>query len=93
MAAPNVARRRLHSQLERRGSPPSEIARADEVLDPEALTIGFARRFTGYKRASLLFHDLERIKKIIMNDLVQFRMAHARRLSAHQKHGFNIRMV
>jgi starch phosphorylase len=37
------------------------------LLDPDALTIGFARRFTGYKRASLIFHDIERIRKILLN--------------------------
>jgi starch phosphorylase len=37
------------------------------LLDPDALTIGFARRFTGYKRASLIFHDLDRIRKILLN--------------------------
>jgi starch phosphorylase len=37
------------------------------LLDPDALTIGFARRFTGYKRASLIFHDLERIRKILLD--------------------------
>jgi starch phosphorylase len=37
------------------------------LLDPDTLTIGFARRFTAYKRATLLFHDLDRIKKILLN--------------------------
>ena len=37
-----------------RGAPPAEIDAADEVLDPEALTIGFARRFATYKRATLI---------------------------------------
>jgi len=37
------------------------------LLDPDTLTIGFARRFTAYKRASLLFQDLDRIKKILLN--------------------------
>jgi len=59
------ARRRLRSQLEQRGSRPSEIRQADEVLDPEALTIGFARRFATYKRATLLFHDVERLVRIV----------------------------
>ena len=36
-----------------------------EVLDPEALTIGFARRFATYKRATLIFRDLERLKRIL----------------------------
>ncbi len=43
-------------------------------LNPEALTIGFARRFATYKRAHLLFRDLERLSKIVNNPLrpVQF---------------------
>jgi starch phosphorylase len=59
------ARRRLRAQLEQRGSRPSEISQAEEVLDPEALTIGFARRFATYKRSTLLFHDLERLARIV----------------------------
>ena len=46
------ARRRLREQLVRRGVPRSEVEAADEVLDPEVLTIGFARRFATYKRAN-----------------------------------------
>ncbi|MGQ9598336.1 MAG: alpha-glucan family phosphorylase [Anaerolineae bacterium] len=61
------ARKRLQSQLEKRGSSPSEIRQAAEVLDPEALTIGFARRFTLYKRGTLLFRDLERLARIVGN--------------------------
>jgi len=59
------ARARLRQQLKNRGAPPAEIARADEVLDPEALTIGFARRFATYKRGALLFRNLERLTAII----------------------------
>ncbi|MCZ7544073.1 MAG: alpha-glucan family phosphorylase [Anaerolineae bacterium] len=59
------ARRRLHRQLESRGAPASEILKADEVLNPDALTIGFARRFATYKRATLLFKDAERLKRIL----------------------------
>ncbi len=58
-------RRRLRNQLERRGAPPSEIEAANEVLDPEALTIGFARRFATYKRATLLFRDLNRLSRMV----------------------------
>ncbi len=63
----SFARKSLKSQLVRRGASPAEIAVAEEVLDPEALTIGFARRFATYKRGTLLFHDMERFKKIISN--------------------------
>ncbi|MBF0543146.1 MAG: alpha-glucan family phosphorylase [Candidatus Riflebacteria bacterium] len=61
------SRTRLISQLKQRGAPPSDIAAAGEVLHPEALTIGFARRFATYKRATLLFKDVERLVKILCN--------------------------
>lgn len=61
------ARQRLSEQLVRRGAPQSEIEDADEVLNPDALTIGFARRFATYKRATLLMRDLNRLKKILNN--------------------------
>lgn len=60
-----VARRKLRQQLENRGAPPTEIAQASEALDPEALTIGFARRFATYKRATLLFRNMERLIRIL----------------------------
>jgi starch phosphorylase len=58
-------RKRLHEQLEQRGATLAELADADEVLDPKALTIGFARRFATYKRATLVLRDLERLDKIL----------------------------
>jgi starch phosphorylase len=61
----SFARNQLRTQLEKRGSGPSEVRQAEEVLDPEALTIGFARRFATYKRATLLFHDVERLGRIV----------------------------
>ena len=59
------ARRRVRNQRVRRGAPQSEIEAADEVLDPDALTIGFARRFATYKRATLLLRDLDRLKRLL----------------------------
>lgn len=61
------ARRRLRDQRIRRGAPQAEIDAADEVLDPDALTIGFARRFATYKRATLLLHDEGRLARILSN--------------------------
>lgn len=61
------ARKRLKMQLTRRHAQMAEIARADELLNPHALTIGFARRVATYKRAHLLYTDLERLKRIITN--------------------------
>lgn len=59
------ARRRLKKQLVRRGAHGASIRQASEVLDPEVLTIGFARRFATYKRALLLFRDLDRFARIM----------------------------
>ncbi len=59
------ARQRLAMQLERRGVSRSEIESAEEVLNPDALTIGFARRFATYKRATLFMQDIERLRKLL----------------------------
>ncbi|MBN2310432.1 MAG: alpha-glucan family phosphorylase [Candidatus Hydrogenedentes bacterium] len=61
----NFARRRLVACLERRGAPRAEIHAAHEALDPEMLTIGFARRFATYKRANLFLMDPERFIRIL----------------------------
>lgn len=61
------ARRRLIKQVKSRGGSQSELTTAAEVLDPTALTIGFARRFATYKRATLLLRNLERLKQILNN--------------------------
>jgi starch phosphorylase len=60
-------RKRLKKQLEHAGATRAQIEYAEEVLDPEALTIGFARRFAEYKRGALIFRDLQRLKKILLN--------------------------
>jgi starch phosphorylase len=66
-------RRRLTAQLEQRGAPPVEIDEAHEVLNPDALTIGFARRFATYKRATMLLRDRDRFMSILCGDRpVQF---------------------
>jgi starch phosphorylase len=44
---------------------PARIAAAGAMLDPEALTIGYARRFAAYKRPELIFHDAARLKRIL----------------------------
>jgi starch phosphorylase len=62
-----IARTRLRDQLIRRGMSQSEVESAEEVLNPEALTIGFARRFATYKRATLLFRDPVRLERILNN--------------------------
>jgi starch phosphorylase len=59
------ARVKLQEQLTRMGAHSSRIGEAAEALDPGALTIGFARRFATYKRATLLFKDPERLARIL----------------------------
>ncbi len=59
------ARSRLRNQFARHGEAPSTLEELEEVLDPGVLTIGFARRFATYKRASLLFTDLDRLARIV----------------------------
>jgi starch phosphorylase len=58
-------RERVAQQRRRYGDSPAEIEAAYKLFRPDALTIGFARRFATYKRATLIFHDLERIKRIL----------------------------
>jgi starch phosphorylase len=58
-------RRRLRNQLRTRGANRTWIRQASEVLDPEALTIGFARRFATYKRAALILSDPARLSRIL----------------------------
>ncbi|MBN1943040.1 MAG: alpha-glucan family phosphorylase [Phycisphaerae bacterium] len=59
------ARRRQRDILAKRGAGAAEMEAAEEILDPEALTIGFARRFATYKRANLIFSDLNRLERIV----------------------------
>ncbi len=58
-------RQRLRQQLKQRGAPQAEQLLAEEALNPEALTIGFGRRFPTYKRATLLLRDPDRLIRIL----------------------------
>jgi starch phosphorylase len=73
----DFARKRLKEQLIKVGATSKEIATAEEVLDPEVLTIGFARRFATYKRGTLLLRDLDRLAALLNNPAmpVQFLFA------------------
>ncbi len=61
------ARKRMKEQLQRRGNTLGEIQKVDQALNAQALTIGFARRFSTYKRGNLIFSDPERLARIINN--------------------------
>ncbi len=60
-------RDRLRAQLMARGLSSSDVEWTDSVLDPKALTIGFARRFATYKRATLLLSQPERLKALLLS--------------------------
>lgn len=49
------------------GTDPLNVITGGALIDPNALTIGFARRFSTYKRADLIFNDIDRLKKIVNN--------------------------
>ena len=59
------ARGRLRSQFARHGEAPAVLAELETSLDPDVLTIGFARRFATYKRAGLLFSDMDRLARLL----------------------------
>ena len=59
------ARRRLRRQMARHGGSPDDLRAVDGVLNPDWLTLGFARRFATYKRATLMFTERERFRSIL----------------------------
>jgi starch phosphorylase len=61
----HFARGRLRSQFARHGEAPSVLAELEAALDPDVLTVGFARRFATYKRAGLLFTDIDRLARML----------------------------
>ena len=58
-------RQRVSDQYHRQGRGPLAVRRAEKLFDSNTLTIGFARRFATYKRATLIFRDKERLKRIL----------------------------
>ena len=61
------ARGRLSRQLAASGAPHAEVDDAKHLFDPNALTLGFARRFATYKRPNLLLHDPQRLIRLLTN--------------------------
>ncbi len=70
-------RDRLKRQLQARHASEEEIAEVDRFLDPEKLLIGFARRFAVYKRADLLFRDLDRLARLVSDEARQVQFVFA----------------
>jgi starch phosphorylase len=61
------ARRRIRSSGLERGAAPSELGWTESALDPDVLTIGFARRVPSYKRLTLMLRDPERLKRLLLH--------------------------
>jgi starch phosphorylase len=61
-------RGRLRNQFARHGEAPSVLGELEHSLDPEALTIGFARRFATYKRAGMIFSDIDRLARLVWDE-------------------------
>ena len=70
-----IARERMAALRREQGGSEEEIQEASKFLDPSALTIGFAKRFTTYKRPGLIFHDPERLARILNGSGVQILFA------------------
>ena len=61
------ARSRMRSSWLKRGASPAELRWVDSALDPDVLTIGFARRVPTYKRLTLMLRDPERLRRILLH--------------------------
>lgn len=64
----NFMRERARQEWINAGAGPVRVLTAGTLLNPEALTIGFARRFATYKRALLIFRDIERLKRLLHDE-------------------------
>ncbi|MER8085449.1 alpha-glucan family phosphorylase [Streptomyces sp. NPDC058316] len=60
-------RERLHASWRTRGAEPAELGWIDGVLDPDVLTIGFARRVPSYKRLTLMLRDRDRLRELLLH--------------------------
>jgi starch phosphorylase len=63
----NRIREQKRRKWEEHHDEPAQLVSGGLFLNPSVLTIGFARRFSSYKRADLVFHDIERLKRIVNN--------------------------
>lgn len=78
---------RLYGDMTRRHENPKLIFKIREAAEPKALTIGFARRFATYKRAHLLFSNLDRLSRIVNNKKAPVQFVFAGKAHPHDKAG------
>ncbi len=80
-------RRRLVEQAEHRGESPAVLHRLERILSPDALTIGFARRFATYKRAGLILADIENLASMVNNPKRPVQFVFAGKAHPHDEPG------
>jgi starch phosphorylase len=83
----DYARHRLSRQEAAYGASGLRPQRVQTVLDPDALTLGFARRFATYKRPTLLLHDRERLARILTNEKRPVQLILAGKAHPHDRPG------
>ncbi len=83
----SFARKCLVRQYQQRGMPNEAIEQAGECLVPTALTLGFARRFATYKRATLLLRDKERLRRLLSNNTCPVQIIFAGKAHPHDTGG------
>jgi starch phosphorylase len=86
----DFTRRRGLAQAERRGEPASALSQWRRALSPDALTIGFARRFATYKRANLLVRDLEALAALANHPQMPVQVVFAGKAHPQDKPGKTI---
>jgi starch phosphorylase len=80
-----VARRRAALRAQRRGEPPDVVAQMRRALSFDALTLGFARRFATYKRATLMLQDIEAIASLVNNPRMPIQFIFAGKSHPHDR--------
>lgn len=83
----DYVRRRLARQVRSRGAAPEVAQAAEHALDPNLLTLGFARRFTEYKRPNLLLADPERLRRILLDPARPAQLLVAGKAHPNDEHG------
>jgi starch phosphorylase len=84
------ARARLQNQMRRQNAAQRDIEAVSEILNPKALTIGFARRFASYKRANMIFSDRERLARILSDGERPVQIIFAGKAHPRDEHGKEI---
>ncbi|HSJ29409.1 MAG TPA: alpha-glucan family phosphorylase [Acidimicrobiia bacterium] len=81
------ARGRIRRQLARHGGSPDELAAIASMLPTDRLTLGFARRFATYKRATLMFRDIERLHALLTDPDRPIQIVFAGKAHPADQHG------